>query len=316
MLAYARGGKVQLRMVNLNDAIRRMLSARERGLPSEIRIVLDADPDLWVVEADPTQIGEVVLNLLTNAVEAIEGSGRITVSTSNVTLDEGDVADLKPGRYVCLSMRDTGGGMSQEVQTRLFEPFFTTKFQGRGMGLAAVYGIVENHGGHISVQSEEGRGSTFEVCLPAIQAPVTAPSAAAGAGPAGTAAPVTDPVTVLIVQEDRAVRRFAERMVERLGYRRLAARSGQEAVEMARAFDGEIHLALLDVETLGAEGVETYALLVQARPEMKAILGSSYQLDAAAQALLNAGADAFVKRPFQMSAFGAQIRKVLKGREG
>ena len=144
-----------------------------------------------------------------------------------LTLDEGDVADLKPVRYVCLSMRDTGCGMSQEVQAGLFEPFFTNEFQGRGMGLAAAYGIVENHGGHILVQSKEGGGSTFEVYLPAMQASAGASSsAAASAAPAGTAAPVTDPVTVLIVQGDEAVRRLAERMVERLGYRGLAARSG------------------------------------------------------------------------------------------
>ena len=133
-----------------------------------MRVEYDAGPDLWIIEADPAQMSEVVLTLLTNAVEAIKGSGRIAITTGNRVVGEGQIADLRPGPYVCLSVQDTGHGMSQEVQARIFEPFFTTKFQGRGMGLAAVYGIVENHGGHIAVQSKEGHGATFEVYLPAI----------------------------------------------------------------------------------------------------------------------------------------------------
>jgi signal transduction histidine kinase len=168
MLAFARGGKYRSRTVNLNEIVQQVAYTQEHTLPARTSMVLEANPELWDTEADPTQMGEVVLNLFTNAVEAIEGSGRITITTSNHVLDEGDLADLGPGRYVCLAVRDTGHGMSQEVQARIFEPFYTTKFQGRGMGLAAVYGIVENHGGHISVQSEEGQGATFEVYLPAI----------------------------------------------------------------------------------------------------------------------------------------------------
>jgi PAS domain S-box-containing protein len=170
MVAYARGGKYISRVVNLDDTVQGVLHAQEQSLPSGVRIAYDAGHELWNVEADPAQMSEVVLNLLTNAVEAVEGNGRITIATRNLPLGKGHAADLEPGRYVCLSVQDTGHGMSQEVQSRIFEPFFTTKFQGRGMGLAVVYGIVDNHNGHISVQSEEGQGATFEVYLPATQA--------------------------------------------------------------------------------------------------------------------------------------------------
>jgi PAS domain S-box-containing protein len=313
LLAYARGGKYQPRTMNLNEIIQQVASAQERAVPSRIRIVLDADPELWDAEADPAQMSEVALNLLTNAVEAIEGSGRITVATSNRVLDEGDVPNLEPGRYVCLSVQDTGCGMSEQVQARMFEPFFTTKFQGRGLGLAAVYGIVENHGGHITVQSEEGRGSTLQVYLPAIYVADVESPGAATAVEAGRDVTLVALATVLVVEGDESVLNLTQRMLERMDCQTLPARSGQEAIDVARAFDGEIHLALLDMETSGVGGTEIYPLLVEARPGTRVILCSGYGLDARAHALLDAGASAFIQKPFQMSAFEAEIRKALKG---
>jgi signal transduction histidine kinase len=155
------------RPIDLNDTIQGVLRARRSAISSQIEVKLDTDPGLWNIEADAAQMSEVVLNLLTNAVEAISGSGEITIHTENRILTQDNEQGLKSGAYVCLQVRDTGCGMSEETQKRIYEPFFTTKFQGRGMGLAAVYGIVENHGGHIAVQSQVGKGSTFEVCLPA-----------------------------------------------------------------------------------------------------------------------------------------------------
>jgi two-component system cell cycle sensor histidine kinase/response regulator CckA len=313
MLAYARGGKYQPRAMNLNEIIQRVVSAQERAWTSKIHVVLDADPELWDTEADAAQMSEVVLNLLANAVEAIEGSGRITVATSNRVLDEREVAGLEPGRYVCLAVQDSGCGMSAEIQARIFEPFFTTKFQGRGMGLAAVYGIVENHGGHIAVQSEEGRGSTFQVYLPAICVADMESSGAASAAKANRDVALPALATVLVVEGDESVLKLTQRMLERMDCRTLAARSGQEAIGIARTFDGEIHLALLDMETPGVDGTETYPLLMEARPGIKVVLCSSYELNAKAQALLDAGASAFIQKPCQISAFEAEIRRALKG---
>lgn len=183
MLAFARRGKVQPRPMNLNDTIRDVLrlQVQERALPVDVDIERRLAPDLWDIEADTTQMSQMFVNLFVNAIEALEGVDRVThhkiaVTTHNAVLDEAFCQqargvyphpDIEPGSYVCLSLQDTGHGMSEHVLSRLFEPFFSTKFHGRGLGLAAAYGIVRNHGGHILVHSQEGSGSTFEIYLPA-----------------------------------------------------------------------------------------------------------------------------------------------------
>ena len=180
-LAFARKGKVQPRSMNLNDTIRDVLrlQMQEHALPVDVGIERRLAPDLWDIEADVTQMSQMFVNLFVNAIEALEGVDRathkITVVTSNAVLDEAfcqqakgmpPYPDIEPGSYICLSLQDTGHGMSEHVLSRLFEPFFSTKFQGRGLGLAAAYGIVRNHGGHILVRSQEASGSTFEIYLP------------------------------------------------------------------------------------------------------------------------------------------------------
>jgi signal transduction histidine kinase len=169
MLAFARGGKYQPRVMSPNDAIRGVLYAQESLLPARVTVTVDTAPDLWNIEADAAQISQVLLNVLTNAVEAIEDEGHITIITRNVVVEVRLDEETGPGPYVCLVVQDTGHGMSAEVQAKIFEPFFSTKFQGRGLGLAAVYGIVRNHGGHIGVDSQAGRGTTVEIHLPAIR---------------------------------------------------------------------------------------------------------------------------------------------------
>jgi len=208
-------------------------------------------------------------------------------------------------------VQDTGCGMSERVQARIFEPFFTTKFQGRGMGLAAAYGIVDNHGGCISVSSQEGEGSTLKVWLPAFAESVTGyPSPA----PQDTAMVSTPAATILVAEDDTSVRQLIVRVVRRLGCDVLEAHNGLEAVDIARTYDNEIHLAILDMGMPGLSGPETYPFLVEVRPEIKVILCSGYEMDETTQALLNAGASGFVSKPFQMSALEQEIRKVLTNR--
>jgi PAS domain S-box-containing protein len=182
MLAFARGGKYQPRAMSLNTAIRSVLYAQESLLPPRITLAIDTAPDLWDTEADLAQISQVLLNVLTNAVEAIEDEGRIAVVTRNVVVDQALDEETGPGPYVRLLVQDSGRGMSAEVRARIFEPFFSTKFEGRGLGLAAAYGIVRNHGGHIAIDSQEGHGTTVEIHLPAIR-----PESLAPPTPTGTA---------------------------------------------------------------------------------------------------------------------------------
>jgi PAS domain S-box-containing protein len=170
MLAFAHGGRHQPRAIDLNDIIRQVIQLQRRSLPVGICMQLDAAPDLWPVTADPMQVSQVLLNLLTNAVESIADDGLITVTTKNVMADETcerQHPSLNRGSYVCMSVQDSGCGMNDETLSRAFDPFFTTKFEGRGMGLAVVYGIVNKHGGYVATNSQPGRGTMFQVYLPA-----------------------------------------------------------------------------------------------------------------------------------------------------
>lgn len=177
MLAFARGGNYQPRLLDLNDSIQQALQQQHPVIPDSLVVEQQLASELWPVTADASQMSQVIVNLLSNAVEAVDGSGRISVSTANLVIDEAwarshpaeATRNLKPGKYVNVVVDDTGQGMSAEVLARVFEPFFTTKFQGRGMGMAAVYGIVQNHGGDIFIESEAGHGTVVTVYLPAAE---------------------------------------------------------------------------------------------------------------------------------------------------
>ncbi|MBN1582761.1 MAG: response regulator [Anaerolineae bacterium] len=332
MLAFARGGKYQPRTINLNDTIDEVLSlqVQDQALPTGIQINRHSTPDLWNVEADAAQMSQVFLNLLTNAVEAIECITKtenadctphaITIVTRNVMLDQDFCRraqsirphpDLEPGPYVCMSIQDTGCGMSQAVLSRLFEPFFSTKFQGRGLGLAAAYGIVRNHNGHILVHSNQDCGATFEVYLPAQVDQHRSSISDSLPTPIATQ-DITGTETILVVEDDELVLKMITKLLARFGYSVLVATNGQEAVEIAQTFDGEIHLVLLDMGMPVMSGAEAYPFLRQARPGIKVIIYSGYELDATAKALLDAGVSAFIQKPFQMNALGAEIRKALQ----
>jgi PAS domain S-box-containing protein len=307
MLAFARAGKYQPLVMNLNDTVQETLRLQARSLPTRIQVERDLEPSLWDIEADPTQMTQIVMNLCLNAVEAIQDGGHIAITTANVVVDDLFAArhpGLTPGRYISLSVADNGSGMSAETQARLFEPFFTTKALGRGLGLAAVYGIVKNHQGHIVVSSKQGRGSTFQIYLPATTAVSARPFTPAETAPRGSE-------TILLIDDEQMVLAVIREILEQLGYRVLVAASGQEAVTLARTYDGEIELALLDMGMPGMSGLETYPLLKNARPQMKVIVCSGYDLDASVQTLLEAGASSFIGKPFQVTTLAVEIRKAL-----
>jgi CheY-like chemotaxis protein len=205
-----------------------------------------------------------------------------------------------------LEVRDTGRGIDPEVVPHIFEPFFSTKFQGRGLGLAAAYGIVKNHGGYIGVESTPGRGTVFSLCLPATA------RTAAPAAPIRRAFPTGDE-TILLVDDDEAVVDVTRAILERLSYRVLVARHGVEAVEIARAYDGPIHLALLDMGMPLAGGAEAFPFLREARPDMRVLISSGYEMNDVVEGLLAAGADAFLQKPYRISGLARGLRQVLDG---
>jgi PAS domain S-box-containing protein len=171
MVAFAEGGKYRPRILDLNHITKEVLEWKYINLPNKIHLEYNLEPNLWKIEADPLQMNQVLLHLLTNALEAVDGTGTIIVTTENILLEKTakpHTAVLSPGKYICLSVVDTGRGMTSKTLARIFEPFFTTKFQGRGMGLSAVYGIVNNHGGYVFITSQPEQGTTCQVYLPAV----------------------------------------------------------------------------------------------------------------------------------------------------
>jgi CheY-like chemotaxis protein len=256
---------------------------------------------------DPTQMQMVLSALLSNASDAIEDEGCIRVSTKEEVVSEVHAkgqTGLKAGRYVCLIVEDDGKGMDTQTSKRVLEPFFTTKFQGRGLGMAAVYGIVKNHEGWISLDSELDKGTVVRIYLPAIEAKKREEKAP-------EIEPAKRTATILVVEDEEMVMDVSRRVLERLGHRVLEAKRGKEAVEIARTFDGDIDLAILDIKLPDMEGQRVYPLLMEARPNLKVLVCSGYSIEGPAQAIMDAGAQGFIQKPFSIATVSEKLKEVL-----
>jgi PAS domain S-box-containing protein len=309
LLAYARGGKYQPKAISLNSFVEGTLPLLRHSIDPAIRVETDLPRDVSHIEADLTQMQMVLSALLSNSAEAMEGEGRIRIITRDEKIEK-EIAktesDLKPGSYVSLTIQDDGRGMDEETISRVFDPFFTTKFQGRGMGMAAAYGIIKNHGGAISVDSELGKGTAVRIYLPAVAVHVehekeTKTEVAAGTG------------TILVIEDEDVVIDVISRMLEMLGYRMLLAKSGKAAVDIARGYDGDIDLAILDIVLPDMGGKQVYPLVMEARPSLKVIVCSGYAVDGPAQEILNAGAQDFIQKPFSFETLSEKLKEVLRG---
>ncbi len=312
LLAYARGGKYVPLPVSMSDFVEETLPLIEHTLGPGVRFETDLPLDVLKVEIDRTQMQMVLSAIVANSNEAIAGPGRIRVSTRNIDLDQEFTKGhpgLKPGRYVCLSIEDDGKGMDQATRERVFDPFFTTHFIGRGLGMAAVYGIVSNHDGVVTVDSEPGKGTLVRVYLPAIQVKKEVEEEVTSEHeiefPAGEA-------TILVIEDEGPVVKVVRRMMGRLGYRLLEARTGQEAIRLARTFDGDIDLALLDVKLPDISGDKVYPVLMEARPDLKVIVFSGYAIDGPVQGILDAGAQGYVQKPFSVATLAGKLKEVLE----
>ncbi|MFH1811404.1 MAG: PAS domain S-box protein [Pseudomonadota bacterium] len=311
LLAFGRKQLMQPVALDLNAVVGEMESMLRRLIGENIALNKQLAPDLGLVKADPSQLEQVIMNLVINARDAMPGGGALTIETANVDLDEAYAerhVGVRPGPHVMFAVSDTGCGMSSEVKQRLFEPFFTTKGQGKGtgLGLPTVYGIVKQSGGAIWVYSEPGQGSTFKIYLPR---ELHATVAAAPSKPLGKAAGGSE--TVLVVEDEPAVCRVAKRILRTAGYSVLTAAGGPEALQTAAAHDGDIHLVLTDVVMPGMSGRVFFEQFAKIRPTSRVLYMSGYTDDAIVQhGMLDAGT-AFISKPFNADDLGRKVREVL-----
>jgi two-component system, cell cycle sensor histidine kinase and response regulator CckA len=275
LLAFARKQSVVPQVLDLNHLIGGMLGMLRRLLREDIKLDWKPGTALLPVRVDSAQINQIVANLCVNARDAIEGAGVITLETSTVTLDQARSAELpdsRPGAFIVLAVTDTGQGMSEDVQRHIFEPFFTTKApgQGTGLGLVTVYGIIRQNGGFLSVHSQPGRGATFRVHFPVSLGVIADEEASSPVEATGKGN------IVLLVEDDAAVLQVSRTMIERLGYTVLAAGSPDEALRLAAAYSGDLHLLVTDVVMPGLSGKDLFARLKQSRPWLRCLYMSGY----------------------------------------
>lgn len=311
LLAFSRKQFLEPRVLNLNDSLAGFQSMVERLVGPQINLIFKLQPELGLVLADPSQILQLVLNLLVNARDSMPHGGQITIETANADLDMGFAAahpGTQPGPHVLLSVTDNGEGMDQETMAHIFEPFFTTKQdgQGSGMGLAIVYGIVEQSGGTIWAYSELRQGTVFKIYLPRVTGTAEASSEAETAEelPQGSE-------TILLVEDAGLLRRVTREFLQRIGYTVLTAADGLEAIETSRQYRNRIHLLLTDLAMPGMNGQELADRLLTDRPEMKVLYTSGYvgkvtqQLDTANLT------GAFIEKPYTWEGLARKVRRLL-----
>jgi PAS domain S-box-containing protein len=308
LLGYARGGRYEVNPINLNDLMKKTTGMFART-KKEIRLSEIYEQPLWPVEADTGQLEQAFLNLYVNAWQAMPGGGCLYVETQNITLDESYVKpySVHPGRYVKITVTDTGIGMDKETQKRIFEPFFTTKTMGRGtgLGLASVYGIIKGHKGFINVYSEKSHGTTFSIYLPVsdkspvIQKPVVASVIRQGHE------------TILLVDDEDVITDVTGQMISGMGYQILVANSGETAIEIFKENHARIDLVIMDMIMPGTGGAETFKALKAIDSKVKVILSSGYTLNGEAKHIMDQGVLAFLQKPYTLDEISKKMREVL-----
>jgi len=310
LLAFSRKQLLELKVVDVNAIVHDMERLLRPLIGENVEFVTVFCPEAAPTRADAGQLEQVLMNLVVNAKDAMPSGGRLTIQTQNTVVDESHRRGqqfIRPGRYVMLSVSDTGMGMDKETQSRIFEPFFTTKEKGKGtgLGLSTVYGIVKQSGGYVIVQSEKGHGSSFHIYLPQAQGVAekqAAPVADAALG--GTE-------TILLVEDEESVRQLVRDTLVSKGYQLLEAESGEGGLEAALVHKGKIDLVITDVVMPGMGGRELVKQLVKARPGTKVLYLSGYTEDAITSDGSIEGGTAFLQKPFSLQHLSRKVREVL-----
>lgn len=319
LLSFSRRGAIEPQPVNLNHIVAELSRMLQRIVGEEVEVVTDLADELWYVEADPTHVEQVIVNLAVNGRDAMPKGGRLAIQTANQVLarmPDSLPPDARPGEYVVLCVSDTGVGMDDDIKAHVFEPFFTTKTQerGTGLGLPTVYGIVRQNGGYIGLESQVGQGTTFTIYLPRCEAGVAEAAGEATARPAPAAsAPGSE--TVLVVEDETAVLGLARQILEEQGYQVLVAGNGPEALQVGQEQGRIIDLLLTDVVMPGMNGRELAERLRPHQPGMKVLYMSGYSDDALASRNLPGRGLHFLAKPFSMDHLVRKVRAVLDAEE-
>ncbi len=308
LLAFSQDGKYEVKVCNLNQILDHTVEMFHRTKKG-ISLKKDYEDNLWNSEVDQSQMEQVFMNLFINAWHSMPHGGQLSLKTENVTLDEANSAhlSLSPGEYVKISVSDTGTGMDTETMKRIFEPFFTTKQMGRGsgLGLASVYGIVRNHGGYITVTSEVGVGSQFDIYIPATRKVLDECEASVNASL------MRGKETILIVDDEEPVIQTTQKLLATLGYNTLTANNGKDALELINQNKGKIDLMILDMIMPEMNGEKVFELAKPLDPNLKVLLISGYSETDIARSVLDNGCHGFLEKPFSILDLSRKIREIL-----
>ena len=313
MLAYSGRGNFVIETINLRSLIEEMIHLLRTSISKKAILNLNLEKNLPPIRGDATQIRQIIMNLVINASEAIgDLSGVITISSgamdcsreylTNTYIKE----DLAKGLYVWIEVSDTGCGMDKETQARLFEPFFTTKFTGRGLGMAAVLGIIRSHKGAIRVYSELGKGTTFKAMFPAVEDAIFEEGKSAAAPDAWQSSG-----TILLVDDEETIRALGKKMLERLGFQTLVASDGQEAVDIYRSQGGEIDLVILDLTMPHMNGEETFRELRMTDPAVRVVMSSGYAESDIVARFAGKGVAGFIQKPYTFEILKNRLRSIM-----
>ena len=313
LLAFSRKQTMQPKALVLGDVIGELAQMLRRLVGEGIALNVERDSDLWTVHADEAQLSNALINLVVNARDAMPSGGTVAIRTVNQTVSKSSAlgtAIMPPGDYVRIEVSDTGSGMSQEIQSKIFDPFFTTKpvGQGTGLGLATVYGIVKQTGGFITVDSEVGKGTSFNIYLPRLNVDTTAAPVEAAAAPARD---VTGQDTILLVEDEEAVRSFAARALRMRGYNVLEAGGGEEALEIVKSEAHTIHLIITDVVMPSMDGPTMVRHVKQLKPDLRVIFMSGYAEEAFRRNDQSSEDIHFLPKPFGLKQLAAKVKEVL-----